>query len=264
MPASAPVTERVAIFRFPRMDAEKYDDIRCAWNECLAAMAYTEETINNWSVQLPPITPGCLPDLSKTELNLNKGYRYWRPDKRFCSQLYPDFLTFNLISKPDAPGSYPDLKQVASDLLIKWRKGFQDPFTEISLQYVNVFTEEHMRPFKSAPDTIEAGRAFKVWQFPSGLGPRFRFPYHLDFILDHHEKSVPCDVHVSIALGEKAKKNSAVANAYTINLVAQYCQMQSGAKPDEWQTMDALHDEIRSAFKAIIGDEMLQICGVVS
>ena len=258
MSALAPVIERVVALRFSKMDPEFFDSFRIAWKTYMESLGYQEEIINNWSAKLPVSEAGKMPDLSKTIVTLNKTHRFWNPDKTFCAQFFSDCLTFNLVSKSQTPGSYTQLKELAGKFFPQWSEITKVHITEVALQYINKFNKEHIAPFMNQANTIHLGDAFTVFSLPPPLGAQIQFPYRHDFTLDHSKNKISCYLTVNVVIGNLGPQD----NSFNINLVAQHKPGKAWEGQSLWPVVDALHEEIIIAFKAILTPKMLEYCGV--
>ena len=261
---SVPVAERVAVFRFPRMDSETFERVRLAWKALMTASGHEEEVIDKWSAKLPTPEAGKVPDLSKTVLNLSKIHRFWCADKTFCTQVFPDCLTFNIVSRPGVPGSYQQLHDMTLMSLPNWNEIANTAFNEIAVQYINGFKTSHLDMFTSKENgTIRLGEAFTLFTLPSQLGTQIKFPYRHDFTLDHGDSAVPCNLSVNAALNQLPKPVDPKANVCDINFLAQHVPRVKNLSIEEiGKILNALHSEIAAAFKVILKPAMLEVCGI--
>ncbi len=263
MSVPVPVVERVAVFRFPRMDSETFDSMRLAWKDLMATSGFGEEVIDRWSAQMPTPEAGKVPDLTKTVLNLSKTHRFWSADRTFCTQVFTDCLTFNLVSKPSVAGSYAQLKDMTMQFLPKWNEIAKTDFNEIALQYLNGFKQSHMDIFTTKDGTTRLSEAFTVFILPGNLGTQVHYPYRHDFTLDHSRNTVPCKLTVNVALNQVSAKTDPKANVCDINFLALHTpRVKNMAIDTVGAVLDALHDEITTAFKTILTPAMIKVCGV--
>lgn len=259
MSIPAPISERFMLFRHPRMEPEAFAAFQNAWKEEMAKHNGNEELINKWEFALPITNQ--VPDLSKMTMKFISIYRYWFENKVFCIQVYPDCVSFSLVSYPNiADNKFTNLEQFTLKFLPLWMQvSGISCFSEFSLQYLNQFDIRKLTPFMIVPEGKEGsfymGKAFTIITAPQVYDQSsYTSDYCHKFTLNRQTSRIPNYLTVELRLGSFAKP-------LNLNFGARHvCEKPmplSNGMAQVQDIMTGLHEEISTAFRSILSKELL-------
>jgi hypothetical protein len=258
--ALPPIKERVLVLRHATLDAEAFGNGLALWNKSVEGqLTHQGQPRAQWHIDIPARADGA-PEIDKISVKCNLTHQYWNKTgsvARCCVQMRPEFLAFNLVSGEDSVGSFKEMTEFTKTFLPLWEQSFSvKTFSEIQLQYLNVFGPMHLRPF-TENDKIIIGRVIKIF-IQAFNNVTFAIPYRHEFTLNWMARPVPCYLDVALSLPKKKETE------LDLNITA-----RTGENLGKITVMDcldkivpALHDDVSEVFNAILTDEALNHCGV--
>ncbi len=260
--AVPPVKERVLVLRHATLDAEVFRKGLERWDESLGGqLSHQSPPKTEWHIEIPARADG-VPEIDNISVKCNVTHQYWNATgnvSKCCVQMRPDFVAFNLVSGKDDVGSFAVMADFAAKHLPLWQDavGIRE-FSEIRLQYLNVFGPSHLEPF-TGDHKITVGKVVKIFISAPFKDASFIVPYRHEFSLDWHDRDVPCLLDVALSL--PTKNQTELDLNITARTVGSKCKMAGEVCLGE--VIPAFHNYVLEVFNAILTDEALKHCGVI-
>ena len=255
----APVKERIFVLMYKRLSEEAFMDGIARWNQMIKGRLSEKTPRTEWRTDIPTMPDGS-PQLEKISVacQITRQYEAKAGTCRTLVQLRSDGIAFNLIGGGGDVGRFESLLSFATEYLSVWQQAtgiqtYVNPF----LHYVNVFSEDLIRPFQTET-AIFAGKMFRMFDNLPFKDAPLSMPYRHEFSLSWRDRDPPAYLDVTFCM---PKKRPVEVDLQIMARVSDSAQEMAG-EICLATIAPALHEYVLEVFQSILTIEVLTQCGV--